>query len=114
MRFLELLLGHSGTVVIIDYKLPPTQQISENNKLDKISEERLHRGRTRSMDQMCTDLINSRNEAKLLQDSDDCPIKENGRKIGIMELTLKFWNQKGYEDLGKSAQNPRDKLTYLE
>lgn len=62
---------------------------------------------------MCIDLINTRNEAKLLQDSDDCPIKENGRKIGIMVLTMKFWNQKGHEDLGKSAQDLRDKLAYL-
>lgn len=62
---------------------------------------------------MCTDLNNSRNKAKLLQDSDDCPIKENGWKIGIMELTLKCQNQKGYEDLAKSAQNLRDKLAYL-
>ena len=30
-----------------------------------------------------------------------------------MELTLKCWNQKGYEDLAKSAQNLRDKLAYL-
>ena len=63
---------------------------------------------------MCIDLINSRNEAKLLQDSDDCLVKENGRKIGVMELTLKCWNGKGYEDLGKSAQNLGDKLAYLE
>ena len=112
MRFLELLLVI--LVITIDYKLPPAQRISESDKLDKMSEGRLHRGWTRWTDWMCIDLINSRKEAKLLQDSDDCPIKENGRKIGIMELTLKFWNQKGYEDLGKSAQNLRDKLAYLE
>ena len=28
-------------------------------------------------DRMCIDLTNSRNEAKLLQDSDDCRVKEN-------------------------------------
>ena len=82
MRFLELLLVI--LVVMIDYKLPPTQRISESDKQDKMSERRLHRGRTRWTVQMCIDLINSRNEAKLLQDSDECPIKENGRKIGIM------------------------------
>ena len=54
---------------------------------------------------MCIDLINSRNEAKLLQDSYDCRVKENVRKMGIMELRLKSCNSKGYEDLGKSAQN---------
>ena len=88
MRSLELLLVI--LVVIIDHKLPPTQRISESDKLDKMSEGRLHRGRSRWTVQMCIDLINSRNEAKLLQDSDDCPIKENGRKFCIMKLTLKF------------------------
>ena len=83
MRFLELLLVI--LVVIIDYKLPPTQRISESDKLEKMSEGRLHRGRTRWTDQMCIDLVNSRNEAKFLQDSDDCPIKENGQKFRIME-----------------------------
>ena len=112
MRTLELL--HVILVVIIGYKLPPTQRILESDKLDKMSEGRLHRGRTRWTDQMGIDLVNSRNEGKLLQDSDDCPIKENGRKFGIMELTLKLWNQKCYEDLGKSAHNLRDKLADLE
>ena len=37
-----------------------------------MSEGPLHRGRTRWTVQMCIDLINSRNEAKLLQYSDDC------------------------------------------
>ena len=63
---------------------------------------------------MCTDLVKSREEAKLLKDSNDCPVKENGWKAGIMELTLKFWNEKGYEYLEKSAQNLRDKSAYLE
>ena len=112
MRFLELLLVI--LVVIIDYKLPPTQRISESDKLEKMSEGRLHRGRTRWTDQMCIDLVNSRNEAKFLQDSDDFPIKENGQKFGIMELTLKLWNQKGHEDLGKSAHNLLHKLAHLE
>ena len=41
---------------------------------------------------MCIDVINSKNEAKLLQDSYDCRVKENVRQIGIMELKLKCWN----------------------
>ena len=38
--------------------------------------EGLHHGRTRWTDRMCIDLTNSENEAKLLQDSDDCRVKE--------------------------------------
>ena len=62
---------------------------------------------------MCIDLTKSREEAKLLQDSNNYLVKENGQKAGIMQLTLKFWNKKGYEYLEKSAQNLRDKLEYL-
>ena len=61
------------------------------------------------MGRKCIYLINSRNEAKLLQASDDCLVKENGRKIDIVELTLKCWSEKGR---GKSAQNLREKLAY--
>ena len=31
------------------------------------------------------DLIDSRNETKLVQDFDNCPVEENGRKIGIVD-----------------------------
>ena len=41
----------------------------------------------------CIDLIDSRNETKLVQDLDNCPVKENGREIGIMDSTAQ--NLKG-------------------
>ena len=50
-----------------------------------MSGRRLHHGRTRLTDQICIDLIDSRNEAKLVQDFDNCLVEENGRKIGIMD-----------------------------
>lgn len=31
-----------------------------------------------------------------------------------MKLTLKFWNEKGYEYLGKTAQNLRDKIAHMD
>ena len=46
---------------------------------------KLHHGRTRLTDQICIDLIDGRNEAKLVQDFDNCPVEENCRKIGIMD-----------------------------
>lgn len=52
---------------------------------------------------MCIDLVKSREEVKFLKDFNDCLVKENGRKVGIMELTLKFWNEKGYEYFEKSV-----------
>ena len=47
----------------------------------------IHHYRTRWTNQRCIDLINSRNEAKLSQDSDDCPVKENGPSTGIKALS---------------------------
>ena len=63
---------------------------------------------------MCIDLLTCKDEAKQLFASEECPTNEKGRKIGVMQLTLKFWNEKGYESLGKTAQNLRDKLAHLE
>lgn len=31
-----------------------------------------------------------------------------------MKLTLKFWNEMGYEYLGKTAQNLRDKIVHMD
>ena len=76
MRFLELFLvlqtsAHSANL--------------KKRKMDEMSGRRLHHGRTRLTDQICIDLIDSRNEAKLVQDFDNCLVEENGRKIGIMD-----------------------------
>ena len=48
--FLELFLVIF--VFNLDYKLPPPRRISKSQKLDKMSEGRLHHGRTRWMDRM--------------------------------------------------------------
>ena len=50
-----------------------------------MSGRRLHHGRTRLTDQICIDLNESRNEAKLVKDFDNCPVEENCREIGIMD-----------------------------
>ena len=60
------------------------------------------------------DLLTSKDEAKQLYRSEECPTSEKGRKVGIMNLTLKFWKEKGNGNLGKTAQNLRDKLAHLE
>ena len=73
-----------------------------------------HRRRTKWTDKMCIDLQLCKRKALDLQNSDDCPKKPNGRKEGVMNITLRFWNDLGYEYLGKTAQNLRDKLGHLE
>ena len=73
-----------------------------------------HRRRTKWTDKMCIDLQLCKQKVLYLHSSDDCPKKPNGRKEGVMNITLRFWNDLGYEDLGKTAQNLRDKLGHLE
>ena len=46
--------------------------------------------------------------------SSDPPRNPNGRKIGYMKLMLQLWNEKGYENLGLSAQNLSDRARDLE
>ena len=112
MRFLELYF--ILLVVNINYNLPPTQGYPRTTILCKMSAERIQHGRTRWTERMCVDLLTCKDEAKQLHTSEECPTNEKGRKIGLMQLTLKFWNEKGYESLGKTAQNLRDKLSHLE
>ena len=77
MRFLELILVLQTSA--------PTQRILKNQKIDEMSGRRLHHRSTRLTDQICIDLIDSRNEIKIVQDFDNCPVEENGRKIGIVD-----------------------------
>ena len=51
-----------------------------------------HRTRTKWTDKMCIDLQLCKRKALDLHNSDDCPKKPNGRKEGVMNVTLRFWN----------------------
>ena len=53
--------------------------------MNEMSGRRLHHGSTRMTDQICIDLIDGRNETNIVQDCDNCPVEENGRKIGIVD-----------------------------
>ena len=63
---------------------------------------------------MCVDLLHCRDMAKQLDSSEDCPRKVNGRRQGVMELTKRFWDEKGYQNLERTAQNLRDKIGHIE
>ena len=62
-----------------------------------------HRRRTKWTDKMCIDLQLCKRKALDLHNSDDCPKKPHGRKEGVMNITLRFWNDLGYEYMGKTA-----------
>ena len=62
---------------------------------------------------MNADLVDSRKKANALYSTQDCPRKESGQKIGIMELTKRLWDAKGYAELNKSSQNLRDQYAKI-
>ena len=60
------------------------------------------------------DLLTCDQEAHHLHSSLECPVNPNGRKIGVMELSIRFWNEVGYEGLHCNAQQLRDKLAHIQ
>ena len=63
---------------------------------------------------MLKDLEECRDKAKNLHKSDNAHRKPNGRKVGYIDLMLKFWNEKGYLELNLTKQNLRDRLSHAE
>ena len=55
-----------------------------------------------------------RHHGAAIYSTDECPRKENGKKVGIMELTKRFWDSMGYSQLSKTSQNLADKYRHLE
>ena len=75
-------------------------------------EDRHHGGQTKWTDKMCIDLISK--QASTIYSTDECPRKENGKKVGIMELTKRFWDSMGYSQLSQTSQNLADKYRHLQ
>ena len=50
----------------------------------------------------------------IIYGTDECPRKENGKKVGIMELTKRFWDSMGYSQLSKTSQTLADKYRHLQ
>ena len=64
--------------------------------------------------EMLKDLEECRDKAKNFAPSDNAPRKPNGRKVGYMDLMLKFWNEKGYSEPNLTKQNLCDRLSHAE
>ena len=58
--------------------------------------------------------LHCRDMTRQLHSSEDCPRKVNGRRQGVMELTKRFWDEKGYQNLERTAQNLHDKIGHIE
>ena len=88
------------TIILIQiiFTKPPkkntrTQHIrnqKESQQRDETTNAERHRVRTKWPQEMNAAFMDSRTEAEQLSNSSDCPKKENGRKIGIMELTKRI------------------------
>ena len=75
------------------------------------------RGRRSSInwtDQMIFDLLQCKLTAKEWVNEGDPRCYQRGRKMGYMELMKNLWEERGYELLGLSAQNLRDKAAHAE
>ena len=59
-------------------------------------------------------LISCREQASTIYSTDKCPRKENGKKVGIMELTKRFSDSMGYSQLSKTSHNLADKYRHLQ
>ena len=77
-------------------------------------EDRHHGGRTKWTDKMCIDLMSCREQASNIYSTDECPQKENGKKVGIMELTKRFLDSMDYSQLSKTSQNLADEYRHLQ
>ena len=55
--------------------------------------------------EMLKDLVECRDKAKNLHQGGNAPRKPNGRKVGYVDIMLKFWNEKGYSELNLTKQN---------
>ena len=82
--------------------------------MDDVTHNHGNRRRLHWTPKMCVDLLHCRDMARQLHSLEDCPRKVNGRRQGVMELTKRFWDEKGYQNLERTAQNLCDKIGHIE
>ena len=80
---------------------------------DHGSHARCQNTRTKWSMKMNLDLVSCKEKAVEVFGMEACPRKQNGRKVGIMELTKLYWEELGYGYLQKSAQNLRDQVARI-
>ena len=82
--------------------------------MDDVTHHHGNRQRLHWAPEMCVDLLHCGNMARQLHSSYDCPRNVNGCKQGVMELTKRFWDEKGYQHLERTTQNLREKVGRIE
>ena len=71
-------------------------------------------GRIKWTEGMNNFLLDCKNKAKMLAESENPPRLENGRKKGYMRLMKELWDDSGYGELELTSQNLRDQAARLE
>ena len=65
-------------------------------------------------EQMYLDCLDCERKAQDLVVSENPPVNENGRRKGYIKVMHDLWQARGYEQLGLTSQNLRDRAARLE
>ena len=103
---------------ILPHFLSKTEVTFETYNMEAVQEDhgshaRCQNTRTKWSMKMNLDLVSCKEKAVDVFGKEACPRKQNGRKVGIMELTKLYWEELGYGYLQKSAQNLRDQVARI-
>ena len=104
----------SFSLLVATHPSHTERRINSTYNLDDVTHHHGDRRRLHWTPKMCVDLLHCRDMARQLHSLEDCPRKVNGRRQGVMELTKRFWDEKGYQNLERTAQNLRDKIRHIE
>ena len=107
-------LCNSFSLLVATHPSHTERRINSTYNMDDVTHHHGDRRRLQWTPKMCVDLLHCRDMARQLHSSEDCPRKVNGRRQGVMELTKRFWDEKGYQNLERTAQNLRDKIGHIE
>ena len=107
-------LCNSFSLLVATHPSYTERRINSPYNMDDVTHHHGDRRRLPWTPKMCVDLLHCRDMARQLHSSEDSPRKVNGRRQGVMELTKRFWDEKGYQNLERTAQNLRDKIGHIE
>ena len=107
-------LCNSFSLLVATHPSHTERRINLTYNMDDVTHHHGDRRRLYWTPKMCVDLLHCRDMARQLHSLEDCPRKVNGRRQGVMELTKRFWDEKGYQNLERTAQNLRDKIGHIE
>ena len=71
-------------------------------------------GRLKWTDAMNRDLIKCKYKAKEMTESNNPPLKADGKQKGYMQVMKELWDEMGYAGLNISKQNLRNQAAYVE